>query len=110
MAYASRAISDTEQRYSQIEKEVLAIVWACEGFLDYIVGKPIKLETDHRPLVPPLTTTHLDRMPPQNLRFRLHQTRFLYSIKHVPRKYLCIANALPRAPDKSDKQFMVRAT
>ena len=29
VAYASRAMSDTEQRYSQIEKEALGLVWAC---------------------------------------------------------------------------------
>ena len=51
VAYASRSMSETEQRYSQIEKEALAIVWACEKFADFVVGKQILLETDHKPLV-----------------------------------------------------------
>ena len=38
VAYASRAISDTEQRYSQIEKEALSLVWAYEKFSNYIIG------------------------------------------------------------------------
>ncbi len=29
VAYASRAMSDTERRYAQIEKEALAVTWAC---------------------------------------------------------------------------------
>ena len=36
VAYASWALSETEQRYSQIEKEALAIAWACERFAEYI--------------------------------------------------------------------------
>jgi len=34
VAYASRSMADTERRYAQIEKEALAITWACEKFAD----------------------------------------------------------------------------
>ena len=64
IVYASRSMSDIEKRYSQTEKEALAIVWACKKFLDYIVGKLIQLETDHKPLAPLLSITSLDRQPP----------------------------------------------
>ncbi len=30
VAYTSRSMSETEQRYAQIEKEALAITWICE--------------------------------------------------------------------------------
>ena len=39
VAYASRALSDTQQQYAQIEKELLAIVFACEKFHQFIYGK-----------------------------------------------------------------------
>ena len=51
VAYASRSLSDTEQRYSQTEREALAVVWACEYFHLYIYGKPVTIYTDHKPLV-----------------------------------------------------------
>ena len=58
VAYASRAMSETETRYAQIEKEALAITWACEKFSTYILGKHISIETDHKPLVPLLGYKH----------------------------------------------------
>lgn len=39
VAYASGALSDTEQRYAQFEKEALATTWAYEIFLEFLVGK-----------------------------------------------------------------------
>ena len=48
--YASRTLSDVERRYSQTEKEALAVVWGCERFSLYLVGKRFDLITDHKPL------------------------------------------------------------
>jgi hypothetical protein len=51
IAYASRALSDTESRYSQTEREALAIVWACEHFDIYIRGaNNVTIIADHKPL------------------------------------------------------------
>ena len=51
VAYASRSLTKTEQRYSQTEREALAVVWSCEHFHLYVYGKPITVYTDHEPLV-----------------------------------------------------------
>ena len=98
VAYASRSMSDTEQRYAQIEKEALAITWACETFSDYILGKSITIETDHKPLVPLLGTKQLDKLLPRILRFRLRMDRFTYTILHVPGRDLHTADTLSHAP------------
>ena len=98
VAYASCALTDTEKRYAQIEKEVLAVTWACEKFSNYILGCKFEIETDHKLLVPILSTKHLDNLPPRVLRFRLRLARFDYSIQHVPGKLLYTADALSRAP------------
>ena len=64
VAYASRSLSNTEKRYTQIEKEALVVTWACSKFSNYILGRPFLIETDHKPLVPILSTKHLDDLPP----------------------------------------------
>ncbi len=35
VAYASKSMTETERRYAQVEKEALAITWACDRFSDY---------------------------------------------------------------------------
>ena len=51
VAYASRALTCVESRYSQTEREALAIVWACEHFDMFIRGAPnVNIITDHKPL------------------------------------------------------------
>lgn len=50
IAYASRTMSPTEQRYPQIDKEALAIVWAVQKFFKYLYARRWTLITDHKPL------------------------------------------------------------
>ena len=45
IGYASRRLSDVERRYSQTEKDALALVWACERFNMYVFGWEFELET-----------------------------------------------------------------
>lgn len=50
LGFASRSLSPAEQNYSQIEREALGLVWACERFRFYTLGKQFVLYTDHKPL------------------------------------------------------------
>jgi len=55
--YASRALTDTERRYSQIEREALAIRWAIRRFHLYLYGSKFRVVTDHKPLLPLFNNT-----------------------------------------------------
>ncbi|KAL0190869.1 hypothetical protein M9458_013567 [Cirrhinus mrigala] len=98
VTYISRGLTDTEKRYAQIEKEALAVTWACERLTSYLQGLHFTLQTDHKPLVPLLSTRGLDDLPPRVLRFRLRLLRYDYNIVHVPGKNLITADTLSRAP------------
>jgi hypothetical protein len=98
VCYASRSLSETEQRYAVIEKEALAATWACEKFSEYVLGLDFLLETDHKPLVPLLSSKELAKMPPRIQRFRLRMMRFSPRVQHVSGKQQVIADSLSRAP------------
>uniref|UniRef100_A0A3P8RZR4 Gypsy retrotransposon integrase-like protein 1 n=1 Tax=Amphiprion percula TaxID=161767 RepID=A0A3P8RZR4_AMPPE len=91
-------MTNAERRYAQIEKEALALTWACERFQSYLVGMDFLIQTDHKPLISLLGSRALDDLPPRILRFRLRLLRFTYKIEHVPGKNLITADALSRAP------------
>ena len=48
VSFWSKAFSNVEQRYSQVEKEALGVVLACEKFRIYLVGKKFLLLTDNK--------------------------------------------------------------
>ena len=99
VAYISRSMTLTEQRYAQIEKEALALTWACERFTDYLIGLEFHIHTDHKPLVPLFSTKRLEELPVRVQRFRLRMMRYQFTISHIPGKDLVIADMLSRAPN-----------
>ena len=98
VAFISRSMSPTEQRYIQIEKEALAFTWACKCLSNYLIGLRFHIQTDHKPLVPLFSTKHLDELPVKVQRFRLRMMKFEYTISHVRGADLVNADTLSRAP------------
>ena len=50
VAYASKALNDTQQRWAQIEKELFSILFGYRRFHQHVYGKHVSIETDHKPL------------------------------------------------------------
>ena len=46
----SRALTETEERYANIERELLAIVFALQRLNHYTFGRTITVQSDHQPL------------------------------------------------------------
>ena len=51
IAYGSKSLSKCQEKYSQIDKEALALIWAVKKFHYFLMGKKFTLITDHKPLV-----------------------------------------------------------
>ncbi|XP_061876955.1 uncharacterized protein K02A2.6-like [Entelurus aequoreus] len=75
VAYASRAMTKSECRYAQIEKECLGLAYGLERFHSYVYGLPsFTVETDHRPLVA-IIKKNLNEMSPRIQRLMMKMQR-----------------------------------
>ena len=50
VAFASKSLTPTEQRYANIEREMLAVVFGIEKFHTFVYGRSFLIESDHKPL------------------------------------------------------------
>ena len=81
VAFKSRSCTSAEQNCCPLERETLAIVFACSKLNEYLYGKKFIVESDHKPLKSILYTP-------------IHKTNY------VPGKDLVCSDTLSRAPLK----------
>ena len=93
MAYASRTLTTTDCAYAQIEKEMLAITYACKKFHAYIYGKLTQVETDHKSLESVMKKP-LGMVPPRLQRMMLQLKRYELEVCFTPGKTVVAADAL----------------
>ena len=114
VAFASRTLSKVEQRYAQIEKECLAIVFGCSKFSQYITRREnITVETDHKPLQPIFKKSLLDA-PSRLQRMLLRLQRYNLEVRYKPGSQMYVADHLSRAylknlDDQPHDEFQVFA-
>ena len=106
IAYASKSLTATEKRYSQTEKEALAIVWGIEHFHLYVYGAPFILYTDHKPLE--LIYANPMSKPPARLErwmLRLQQYDFKVIYKEGPENPADYLSRHPIEPERQPKNI-----
>ena len=96
VSYASRAMTDAQKRYAVIEKELLAVVLGCERFHQYIYGKEILVESDHKPLEN-ICHRPLCQAPPRLQRMLLRLQKYDIKLVYKSGKKMFLADTVSRA-------------
>jgi len=99
LAYGSKSLTPTEQNYSQLEREALAVVWSLEHFHLYVSGKPTTVFTDHKPLLG-MFGKPTAKLTPRMHRWSLRLQPYDYTL-HYRKGKDNPADYLSRHPDKS---------
>ncbi|KAK4328345.1 hypothetical protein Pmani_001242 [Petrolisthes manimaculis] len=109
VAYASRSLTSAEKNYAQIEKEMLAIVFATHRFDQLIYGLPvIQVQTDHKPLESILRRPINDAPNKRLQSMMLKLQRYNLDTHYVSGKHVKIADTLSRQlPSHAEKQQSV---
>ena len=95
-----RALTQAEQRYSQIEKELLAQVFGLEHNHQYVYGRKVILYTDHKPLVS-ISSKPLASAPKRLQRLLLRLPQYDAEIRYRPGREMYLADTLSRAKSPS---------
>ena len=95
--YASKSLTTSQRNYAQFEKEMLAIVFGCTKFHDYVYGLPnLRVETDHKPLESILCKP-LHQTPARLQRMIRSIQKYPITVEYKAGTQLFIADTLSRA-------------
>ena len=98
IAFVSRALTETEQAYAQIEKEMLAICFGAERLHTYLYGlkNGFIVQSDHKPLLS-IFKKSLAVAPRRLQRMLLRLQRYDFQVQFKPGSEIIVADALSRA-------------
>ena len=92
---ALRCLTPTANRYSNIERECLAVLFGLEKFEYYLLGRKVLVETDHSPLEQ-IFKKNLAEVPSRLQRFILRCLKFDIQVQYKPGRTIPVADALSR--------------
>ena len=97
--YISRSLNDHEQKYCQIEREGLCVLFAFERLRQFLLGRPFKLVTDNKPLssvysksLPALAVSRIQR-------WAIKLLEYDYTVEVRRSEQIPVADWLSRLPD-----------
>ena len=107
--YVSRTLTPAEEHYSNIERELLGVVFAMERLHNYVYGEPVRVQTDHKPLET-IWKKRIATASPRLQRLLLRLARYEIQLEYIRGKDNSIADALsrvdPLSPEPQDAKQM----
>ena len=104
IAFTSKSLTDAETRYTNIERELLAIVFACQRFSTYLLGRSFIAESDHK-LLEMIAMKNLANVLPHLQRMLLELQRYKVTIKYRPGPQMQLADALNHCPARASQEI-----
>ena len=102
--FVSRVLTDSERRYSNIEREALAVVWSVYRLRQLLLGRHFTLKTDHKPLEKIYGNNRIPKVASNRLvRWSILLQQFDFSIEYEPGSQMAHADALTRLQLLSDR-------
>lgn len=95
IAFASKSLTECETRYSNIEREMLAVVFGLEKFHYYVYGRKTTINSDHKPLSA-ISQKNISNAPPRLQRMLIRIQGYDITINYVPGRDVPLADALSR--------------
>jgi hypothetical protein len=109
IAFASKSLTETEKKYANIEREMLAVVFGVEKFHTYIYGAHFTVESDHKPL----ESIHLknpSQAPPRLQRMLLRLQHYDFAICYRKGSEIKVADFLSRCSPRPAPEIELEQT
>ena len=95
ISYASKTLSSTESNYSNIERELLGLLFAVRHFKHFTYGRLVHIITDHKPLVSLFRKLLVDSSP-RLTRMLIQLLDYTLDVRYQPGAQMHLSNAISR--------------
>lgn len=105
---ASQTLNETQQRYSQIDKEAYAIIFGVKKFYQYIYGRQFVLMIDNKPLAQILNPfKEISKLAASSMRhYSVYLMAFDFKVEFRKTEEHCNADGFSRLPEIQQSKFV----
>lgn len=96
LGFFSKKLSDTQQKYSTFDRELLGIYMAVKHFQRLVEGREFTIFTDHRPLTYAFSQKPSSNDTPRRIRQLDFISQYCTNIQHIEGRDNIVADALSR--------------